>query len=100
VGAWSFAESRELAVHAGKIGAAAISALPPVGASFEEILAFYRELAAVTDRPLLAYYFPSSTASSLSLEQLEQICAVPGVIGLKFTDYDLLSYRFLLEPAM
>ena len=42
VGAWSFPESRDLARHAEQAGASAISALPPAGASFAELLEHYR----------------------------------------------------------
>ncbi|MDQ2948429.1 MAG: dihydrodipicolinate synthase family protein [Acidobacteriota bacterium] len=99
VGGWSFAESRDLAMHAEKVGAAAISALPPVGASFDELLVYYRELAALTGLPLLAYYFPASSSSSLSVGQLEQICEIPGVAGLKFTDYDLFTLSVLAKSG-
>ncbi|MCU1260480.1 MAG: dihydrodipicolinate synthetase [Bryobacterales bacterium] len=97
VGAWSFPESRDLARHAEQAGASAISALPPAGASFPELLEHYRALAAVTSLPFLAYYFPGASGGSLSLAQLEEICAVPGIIGLKFTDYDLYTMSLLVR---
>src|ERR1035438_8229030 len=88
IGAWSFAEASALARHAAKAGATAISALPPNGASFPEILEHYRSLAATTSLPFLAYYFPDLGSGPLSISQLEQIGALPGVAGLKFTDFD------------
>ncbi len=95
VGAWSFAEALALARHAEQAGAAAISSLPPAGASFAELLEHYRALAAGTALPLLAYYFPAAGSGSLTYEQLLQICAIPGVAGLKFTDYDLFALSLL-----
>jgi N-acetylneuraminate lyase len=84
------AEAIELARHAEKVGAAAISSLPPIGYySFEEIKLYYSELAASTDLPLLVYYFPSLAPSIVRLEQILQLCEIPNVVGLKFTDSDL-----------
>lgn len=84
------AEAVELARHAAKIGAAAISSLPPIGYySFEEIRSYYSELAAATDLPLLVYYFPSLAPSIVRIEQILELCEIPNVVGLKFTDSDL-----------
>jgi N-acetylneuraminate lyase len=99
VGAWSFDEAQALARHAEKAGAAAISSLPPAGASFPELLEHYRALAASTALPLLAYYFPAVGGGPLSHHQLQQICAIPGVAGLKFTDYDLFVLSMLIRDG-
>jgi N-acetylneuraminate lyase len=99
VGAWCFAEASELARHSGSSGAAAISALPPQGASFTELLEYYRSLAAITSLPFLAYYFPDAGSGPLSLSQLDAICALPGVAGVKFTDYDLYTLSFLIRSG-
>jgi N-acetylneuraminate lyase len=99
VGAWSFAEAQSLARHAERAGAAAISSLPPNGASFSELLEHYRALAASTDLPFLAYYFPAAGGGPLSHDQLNQICAIPGVAGLKYTDYDLYVLSLLVRDG-
>lgn len=99
VGAWSFDEAQKLARHAAKHGAAAISALPPNGVSFPELLEHYRALAASTDVPFLAYYFPALGGGPLSIGQLRQICALPGVVGLKYTDYDLFTLSLLIREG-
>ena len=99
VGAWTFHEARDLARHAAHAGAAAIASLPPAGASYPELLAYYRDLAAATDLPLLAYYFPAATGISLSYDQLAEICALPGVAGLKFTDYDLYTLSLITRDG-
>lgn len=98
-GAWNLSESIALAKHAEVAGAAAVSALPPAGASFAEIVEQYRALAAATSLPFLAYYFPAAMGGSLSLGQLEQICEAPGVAGLKFTDYDLYTLSQLVRAG-
>lgn len=99
VGAWSFDEAQALASHAERAGAAAISSLPPAGASFAELLEHYRGLAASTALPFLAYYFPAAGSGPLSYDQLRQLCAIPGVVGLKFTDYDLFVLSLLVREG-
>jgi N-acetylneuraminate lyase len=99
VGAWSFNETSELARHASVTGVTAISSLPPAGASFSELLEHYRSLAAMTSLPFLAYYFPAAGSGTLSLNQLEDICALPRVAGLKFTDYDLYTLSLLIRAG-
>ncbi len=90
VGAAGTAESVTLARHAAKAGATAISSLPPAGAySFEEIHGYYSDLAAATDAPLLVYFFPELSPSIRTLDQILALCRIPGVVGLKFTDFDL-----------
>ena len=90
VGAMSTAEAVELAKHAARIGAHAVSALPPIGNySFAEIKAYYAAIATASDLPLLMYYFPSYAPSVNTLAQILELCAIPNVIGLKFTANDL-----------
>jgi N-acetylneuraminate lyase len=99
VGAWSFAEARALAEHAAQSGATAISSLPPAGTSYPELLQYYADLAGCTDLPLIAYYFPAVNGVTLSYDQLAGICALPGVAGLKFTDYDLFAMSLLTRQG-
>lgn len=99
VGAWSPQESHELARHAESHGAAAISCLRPQNTTFAETLEHYRALARVTKLPFLAYYFPAQAGGTMSLGELEQLCALPGVAGLKFTDYDLFTLSLLVRQG-
>jgi len=99
VGAWCLDEAKELARHAERNGAAAVSALRPQGTNFAEMLAYYRELAEATRLPFLAYYFPDASGGRLEISQLEQVCGLPGVAGLKFTDYDLYSLSLLTRQG-
>lgn len=90
VGAANTSEAVALAVHAARSGAAAVSSLPPAGSfSFAEVRAYYRDLAAAVDAPVLVYYFPEAGPSIRTLEQILELCSIPGVAGLKFTDFDL-----------
>lgn len=89
VGAHSTADALELARHASRIGAHAISSLPPAGNySFIEIREYYRALAAASDVPLLIYYFPSLAPAIQTTDQILELCQLPNVAGLKFTDSD------------
>lgn len=101
VGAASLDEALTLASHAAKTGAHAISSLPPLSArfSFAEILAYYEALARGSDLPLVVYYFPDVSPSIATAEQLETLCALPNVIGAKFTDFDLYRMSAILRPT-
>lgn len=96
VGAYRTADAVELARHAASVGADAIASLPPLGPfSFDEVLDYYKTLAKAADLPVLVYYFPAVSPAVRSLEQIEQLLAVPNVVGLKFTDYDLYKLSLL-----
>ena len=91
VGAASLHEALALSSHAAKAGAHAITSLPPPSAqfSFADLRRYYEALAAASDLPLLVYYFPDVAPAIATAEQLETLCALPNVIGVKFTDFDL-----------
>lgn len=89
VGAPTTAEAVRLARHASHVGAHCVSSLPPVGNySFEEVKSYYRAIAEASSVPLLIYYFPSLSEAISTTEQVLELCAIPNVIGLKFTDSD------------
>lgn len=89
-GAMSTVEAVDLTKHAARIGAHAVSALPPIGNySFAEVKAYYTAIAAASDIPLLIYYFPAYAPSVNSLDLILDLCAIPNVCGLKFTANDL-----------
>jgi len=92
VGAHSTREAVDLARHASAAGAAAVSALPPGPAySFPEIHDYYSALAEASAVPLLIYYFPALAPNLKSLDQFLELCEIPNVAGLKFTDSDFFK---------
>jgi N-acetylneuraminate lyase len=96
VGAHRPSEAVDLVRHAARIGAHAISSLPPAGAySLAEVRAYYETLAAATDLPLLVYYFPEICPAIQGAEQVLQLLDIPNVIGLKFTDFDLYKLSLI-----
>ena len=95
VGAARTLDAVELARHASTAGAHAISALPPAGAyTFREVKEYYQAIAGASSVPLYVYYFPEISAAISSLDHIFELCAIPNVAGLKFTDFDL--YRLSL----
>jgi N-acetylneuraminate lyase len=94
-GAHRTADAVELTRHAAQAGAAAVSSLPPAGAySFDEVRTYYRTVAEASDLPFLVYYFPAFSPAIASAAQILELCALPNVIGLKYTDHDF--YRMSL----
>jgi N-acetylneuraminate lyase len=92
VGSSCLEDAIDLASHAARSGASAISSLPPAGGlSFADIRSFYERLAAASDIPLLVYYFPEIAPAISSLDQILDLCSLPNVAGLKFTGFDLFA---------
>ena len=95
-GAYRTSDAAELTRHAAQAGAAAVSSLPPMGAySFDEVRAYYRALATAADLPFLVYYFPAVSPAITNVAQILELCALPNVIGLKFTDHDLYKLSLI-----
>ncbi len=100
VGAVTTADAVELAQHAARKGAHAVSSLPPPGNySFVEVRDYYRAVASASDLPMLVYYFPGASTAITTLDQLLELCQLPNVIGLKFTDFDLFKLMRLKESG-
>ena len=96
VGANNTRDAVELTRHAARIGVHAVSSLPPAGGySFAEIRAYYQAIAAVSDVPVLVYYFPEICPTVSSTEEILELCQIPNVVGLKFTDFDLYKMSIL-----
>ncbi len=100
VGSHRTADAVELAQHAGRIGAAAVSALPPLGSySFAEIRQYYEAIAAAADAPLLVYFFPDSYPGVSTAVQVMELCTIPNVAGLKYTDFDLYRLNLIKQSG-
>jgi len=95
IGAGTLEDTVALTKHASSIGVTAVSSLPLSGMSPEALVDFYSEIAHDASVPVVAYYFPAFTGSDLTLGQLERICEIPGLAGVKFTDYDLYKLSLL-----
>lgn len=84
----------QLAEHAWKAGADAISSVPPFYWKFSEddIFGYYRDVAAATPLPMIIYNVPMAGMMGAGL--IERIAQLPNVKGMKFTgkDHDTMSY--------
>lgn len=101
VGAPSLSDAVALAAHAARVGAHAVSSLPPTSSpfGFQDVFRYYQALAQASELPLLVYYFPEVSASIATTDQLEAVCALPNVCGVKFTDFDLYRMASMSRPG-
>jgi N-acetylneuraminate lyase len=98
VGAIEAAHAFELADHAAQIGAAAVSSIPPFagGYSWNEVQTFYRELAAGSRLPVVAYHIPVLTGQQRTVDELASLLSIENIAGCKFTDYNLYAMQRLI----
>ncbi|RMC36607.1 dihydrodipicolinate synthase family protein [Paracoccus alkanivorans] len=97
VGAPNLRDSMRLARNAARLGYHGLSALPPHSYPFTdaEILAYYHDLQAATDLPLIVYEVPVRTGRPIPMETLIEILGLPNVAGLKFTSNDMFKLSML-----
>lgn len=99
------ADSAALAAHAGKLGAAAISAISPSyfkPRSVDTLIACCAGIAAAApDTPFYYYDIPALTGVSLSMPEFLEKAAgrIPTLAGLKFTNPDLMAYLLCLRSG-
>jgi N-acetylneuraminate lyase len=101
VGAATPAEAVDLARHAAQAGAHAVSSVPPLAGnfSFPDVREYYRTLAAASDLPVIVYFFPELCPALQRTEDLQELCALPNVVGIKFTDFDLFKMASVCRPG-
>jgi N-acetylneuraminate lyase len=100
VGAKRREDALALAEHAAKHGAHAISSLPPKGDS-ATVMSYYTELAASSPLPLIVYYFPKAAPHAFAEpERLIEVCDLPNVLGVKFTDFNFYLLQRLVKRGM
>jgi len=97
VGASDVKDAIALAEHAAKSGAHAISSLPPAG-NYSHVRAFYDDLAKNSALPLILYYFPKVAPDAFhDSQELIDVCDLPNVVGVKFTDFNLYLLQKLVK---
>lgn len=97
VGASDVQDAIRLANHAAEHGAHAISSLPPV-ADAAGVRLYYETLAKHSVLPLILYYFPKVSPTAFTDPQsLIDICDLPNVLGVKFTDFNLYLMQQLVR---
>jgi len=98
VGAVQAAMATELADHAARAGADAVSSIPPFagGYSWAEVQSFYAQLARTSKLPVIAYYIPGLTGQQRSIDELASLLTIPNIAGYKFTEFNLYTMQRLL----
>ncbi|ODT67675.1 MAG: dihydrodipicolinate synthase family protein [Pelagibacterium sp. SCN 63-23] len=85
VGAISTHLSIDLARHAEKAGADALSSVPPFywGFSQDQIVSYYTDITASTALPMCVYNVP--LAGLFGFDMIKRLAEIPGVEGIKYT---------------
>ncbi|MFR2149910.1 MAG: dihydrodipicolinate synthase family protein [Christensenellales bacterium] len=91
VGAISTLASEDLARHAARAGAAAISSVPPIYWKFsdDQIAAYYSDLVQAAGIPMIVYNV--TLAGLVSYEMLLRLGRIEGVEGIKYTSSTVLT---------
>jgi len=102
VGAVTTADAVDLAKHAAKIGADAVSAVGPIyfSHSVDAVFDYYTQIGAASDRPLFAYHLSGVSQMSVGpREYAERFLKVPNAAGMKITALDLYSFGLIQGVA-
>lgn len=78
-----------LAAHAAQLGADAVASIPPKK-DWPQVADYYRAIAAACPGvPVIVYYIPGVTGMTAGLSQLRGLMELPGVAGIKVSDWNL-----------
>ena len=97
VGGAGTREAVDLARHAAKAGADAVSAVTPLyfGYTFANVKSYYSAIANASELPCIVYNIPSLSGMKLTLAQMEELLNLPNVAGMKFTATDFFQLERL-----
>lgn len=84
-----------LAEHAAKIGADAISSLPPANHKHQQLVTYYHAIAKTSGIATLIYYFPLRTHYEATVNELLELLNIKGIIGLKLSDWNVMLEKQL-----
>ena len=98
VGAVDLKSAVELARHAGRIGLDGVSSVPPFFYDYgeKEIGQYYRAISEAAGLPLIMYASPLSGVN-ITWQMVETLMDIPGMIGVKWTNYDYFTMRRIKE---
>lgn len=84
-GTCSTNETIELIQEVEKIGADAISLLPPyfIKPTSQELLAYFKEVAGATKLPIMLYNIPKNVGYDIDMELYDQALTIENIIGIK-----------------
>ena len=93
-GSQSLRETRELTEHAAKAGADALLIVTPyyIRPPQRGLIAYYLELAALTNLPWMVYHIPGRAAVSVTIDTLKELRAKsPNFVGLEELSFPMLA---------
>lgn len=99
IGAMDLSTTLELTKHASRVGAAAVSSVPPIYFSYddEDVIRYYKTICDNSSIPLLMYGI-SRAGTQLSVETVERVMkSSPLAIGLKWTYPDYFTLGSLKD---
>ncbi len=91
VGQTSQRQAVALTEQAAALGAHAVASIPP-RKPWPQIVEYYKALAAV-GLPVIVYYIPGVTGMSAGMPELRQLLDIPGVAGIKMSDWNIFLLR-------
>jgi dihydrodipicolinate synthase/N-acetylneuraminate lyase len=94
VGQTSQRQAVELARQAVELGAQAVASIPPKK-PWPQIVEYYKALCA-TGANVIVYYIPGVTGMTASMAELRMMLDIPGVIGIKMSDYNIFLMRSVM----
>ncbi len=99
IGSLNMAEAIDLAEHAEKAGADAISSVAPFyyKFTFEELKDYYFGIADSVEIPMLIYNFPMYTGVTMTMKEFDQFFASDKFFGLKHTSSDFFTLERIKE---
>lgn len=78
-----------LAAHAAALGADAVASIPPKK-GWPQVVEYYEAIVrAAAGVPVIVYYIPGVTGMTAGLAELRSLLEVPGVAGIKMSDWNL-----------
>jgi N-acetylneuraminate lyase len=99
IGAIATQVSVELAKHAEKIGADAVSSIPPLyyKIGLDGIIEHYRIIGEAVNIPFFIYSIPMFAGMAISSSVINRLLAIPNLRGLKYSDYNLFELHNIIE---
>lgn len=94
VGQTTQREAVELTKQAVELGAQAVASIPPKK-PWPQIVEYYKALAA-TGANVIVYYIPGMTGITATMNELRMMLDIPGVIGIKMSDYNIFLMRSVI----
>ncbi len=97
VGTSNSRDSMRLAEKAAEAGAVAVSAMPPANRNLAQLADYYTDIQRASGLPVLIYHIPILTGRVLSVDEMCKLLDIDGVIGFKFSDWNLYFMRQVIK---